>query len=47
VTLLNVRRIASGPVDEVFTEDNLRQTYGGRVAFLARDEAAEPVPIHG
>ena len=35
VTLLNVRRIASGPVDEVFTEENLRRTYGGRVAFLA------------
>jgi manganese/zinc/iron transport system ATP- binding protein len=36
VTLLNVRRIASGPVSEVFTEENLRQTYGGRVAFLSR-----------
>lgn len=36
VTLLNVRRIASGPVEQVFTEDNLRQTYGGRVAFLSR-----------
>ncbi len=35
VTLLNVRRIASGPVSEVFTEENLRLTYGGRVAFLA------------
>lgn len=35
VMLLNVRRIASGPVDEVFTEDNLRATYGGRVAFLS------------
>ena len=32
VTLLNVRRIASGPVDEVFTEENLRRTYGGRAA---------------
>lgn len=35
VTLLNVRRIASGPVDQVFTEQNLRLTYGGRVAFLS------------
>lgn len=34
VTLLNVRRIASGPVGKVFTEENLRLTYGGRVAFL-------------
>lgn len=37
VTLLNVRRIASGPVAEVFTEQNLRLTYGGRVAFLHRN----------
>ena len=34
VTLLNVRRVASGPVAEVFTEENLRLTYGGRIAFL-------------
>jgi manganese/zinc/iron transport system ATP- binding protein len=34
VTLLNVRRIASGPVSEVFTDANLRATYGGRVGFL-------------
>ena len=34
VMLLNVRRIASGPVPEVFTADNLRLTYGGRVAVL-------------
>ena len=35
VTMLNVRRIASGPVQEVFTEQNLRLTYGGKVAFLS------------
>ena len=35
VTLLNVRRIASGPVSEVFTDANLRQTYGGRVPYLS------------
>jgi manganese/zinc/iron transport system ATP- binding protein len=34
VTLLNVRRIASGPVDQAFTEHNLRLAYGGRIAFL-------------
>lgn len=51
VTLLNVRRIASGPVSEVFTEENLRLTYGGRVAFLHRnarenggEEARAPEP---
>jgi manganese/zinc/iron transport system ATP- binding protein len=36
-TLLNVRRIASGPVEEVFDEHNLRLTYGGLVSFLAED----------
>lgn len=36
VTLLNVRRIASGPVNEVFNEHNLRLTYGGRIAFLEK-----------
>ena len=44
VTLLNVRRIASGPVDEAFTEENLRLAYGAPLAFLGangrgRDEA--------
>jgi manganese/zinc/iron transport system ATP- binding protein len=34
VTLLNVQKIASGPVAEVFTEANLKATYGGRVAGL-------------
>ena len=34
VTLLNVRRIASGPTRDVFTEENLRATYGGRMAWL-------------
>jgi manganese/zinc/iron transport system ATP- binding protein len=36
VMLLNVRRIASGPVSEVFTEENLRRAYGGRIAFLSK-----------
>ncbi|NJN16207.1 MAG: metal ABC transporter ATP-binding protein [Oscillochloris sp.] len=44
VTLINVRRIASGPVSEVFTEANLRTTYGGRIAFL--DNTA-PAQAHG
>ncbi|MGB3544986.1 MAG: hypothetical protein WBA11_18855, partial [Rubrivirga sp.] len=33
VLLLNVRRVAAGPVDEVFTDANLRAAYGGRVPF--------------
>ena len=32
--LLNVRRVAIGPVDEVLTKDNLHRAYGGRAAFL-------------
>jgi manganese/zinc/iron transport system ATP- binding protein len=47
VTLLNVRRIASGPVNEVFTEENLRLAYGGRVAFLSQrsnGDADQPAP---
>jgi manganese/zinc/iron transport system ATP- binding protein len=34
VTLLNVRVVASGRVEEVFTDENLRATYGARAAFL-------------
>ena len=34
VVLLNVRLIASGPPALVFTDDNLRKTYGGRLAIL-------------
>ncbi|HWC32710.1 MAG TPA: manganese ABC transporter ATP-binding protein, partial [Actinomycetota bacterium] len=34
VTLLNVRRVASGPVGEVFTEENLRLCYGAPLAFF-------------
>jgi len=39
VVLLNRRVVASGPVADVFTEDNLRLTYGGRLTLL--DRAAE------
>jgi manganese/zinc/iron transport system ATP- binding protein len=37
VTLLNVRRIASGRVEDVFTDENLRLTYGGRAAIFGRN----------
>lgn len=36
VVLLNMRLIATGPVESVFTEDNLRATYGGKLALLDR-----------
>ncbi len=41
VMLLNVRRIASGPVEQAFTTENLRLTYGGRIAFLRSANAAD------
>lgn len=34
VVLLNMRLIASGPTQEVFTPTNLRKTYGGRLSLL-------------
>jgi manganese/zinc/iron transport system ATP- binding protein len=34
VTLLNVEVVAAGPTRDIFTDDNLRRTYGGRVSFL-------------
>jgi manganese/zinc/iron transport system ATP- binding protein len=39
VLLLNMRVVASGLVGEVFTADNLRKTYGGKLTLL--DEVAE------
>src|SRR3989344_4401938 len=35
VMLLNVRRIAFGPVNKVLTHDNLKATYGGKASFLS------------
>lgn len=34
VVLLNVRIVASGPVDTTFTTENLQATYGGRLSIL-------------
>ena len=39
VLLLNLRKIAIGPTEEVFTMDNLQKTYGGRLAFLDQNHA--------
>jgi manganese/zinc/iron transport system ATP- binding protein len=41
VTLLNVRCVDSGPVDRVFTDRNLRLTYGGRVSYLTHHAPEE------
>ncbi len=47
--LINMRVVAHGPTQQVFTPDNLRKTYGGRLTLLeeaadamARDGAGEP-----
>ena len=34
VLLLNMRLVAAGPVSEVFTDENLRATYGGKLSLL-------------
>lgn len=48
VMLLNVRKIASGPVETVFTEETLRETYGGRIGFLRKPAAwPETEPAEG
>jgi manganese/zinc/iron transport system ATP- binding protein len=41
VVLLNMRLVAAGPVDRVFTPENLQRTYGGRLTVL--DQVAEAV----
>ncbi len=40
VLLLNVRKIAEGPVDTTFTDENLSTAYGGRLATARVDPAA-------
>jgi len=39
VVLLNMRLVAAGPVADVFTDENLQRTYGGRLTVLS--QAAE------
>lgn len=41
VIMLNMRVVASGPTAEVFTDENLHKTYGGRLTVLS--QAAEAV----
>lgn len=44
VILLNMRVVAHGPVDEVFTDENLKKTYGGRLTLLS--EAVDRLARH-
>jgi len=45
LVLLNMRVVAQGPTEEVFNEDNLRKTYGGRLTLLG--QAAQAVTRRG
>ena len=45
IVLLNMRVVASGSVEETFTNENLHKTYGGRLTLLS--EAAEAVARAG
>ena len=36
VILLNMRVVDAGPVDTVFTEENLKKTYGGKLTLLTQ-----------
>ena len=38
VFMINVRKIAEGPVYRIFTAENLQQTYGGRLATMHMDQ---------
>ncbi|WP_146301651.1 metal ABC transporter ATP-binding protein [Nitratireductor mangrovi] len=43
VLLINVRKVAEGPVATTFTGDNLQKTYGGRLAAAHIDQLKLPV----
>jgi manganese/zinc/iron transport system ATP- binding protein len=45
VLLLNMRLVASGPVQQVFTPENLRKTYGGKLALL--DQVGHKMKLGG
>ena len=45
IMLLNMRMVASGPVSEVFTAENLRKTYGGKLALL--DQVGHSMTLGG
>lgn len=40
VLLLNMRKVAMGPAEEVFTIENLQKTYGGRLTYLEQSDGS-------
>jgi len=45
VVLLNMRVVAAGPTQEIFTTENLQRTYGGKLTLL--EQAAEAMRREG
>ncbi|WP_144996071.1 metal ABC transporter ATP-binding protein [Polystyrenella longa] len=45
IILLNMRLVATGPVQEVFTEENLRKTFGGKLSLL--DQLGQTMHLSG
>jgi manganese/zinc/iron transport system ATP- binding protein len=45
LVMLNMRVVVTGPVGEVFTAENLRRTYGGRLTLL--DKAVGAMNVRG
>ena len=44
IIMLNMRVVAAGPTGEVFTDENLQKTYGGRLTVLS--QAAQAMADH-
>ncbi len=42
VVFINVRKIADGPVEDVFTDENLQKTYGGQLARAHIEQLQAP-----
>jgi manganese/zinc/iron transport system ATP- binding protein len=38
--MLNVQVIGAGPVNEIFTGENLKRAYGGQIALLDKHDVA-------
>lgn len=38
IAMINVRMIANGLINEVFTQENIGKTYGGRISFVAEQQ---------
>ena len=45
VLMLNMRVVANGPTEEVYTDENLQRTYGGKLTVLS--QAAQAMAAQG